>query len=605
MLRRIGWGVLALALLVAGLAPAGAQDDGNKISEFGRYEGYSNRIYRGIVRESLYVEVRDGTRLAVDVYHPMENGQPVDDPLPVIWVHTRYQRAAVDTDGTIMERGAGGQELVPYGYVLGVVDVRGGGASFGVRRTEFTQEEAQDAYDITEWFAAQPWCDGSVGMIGRSYLGISQLFAASQAPPHLRAIFPEMHMFDLYDLVYQNGIYMRDFVEKWDAIVQGLDNSTMMQVAPVDDDPDGALLAEALALRPQNGYPLALTQKGPYRDSQIAGGNFYGLNSLSSYTDAINASGVAIYQVGGWFDMYTTDPLLWFANLTVPNKLVMPPWDHQGWENWLPVERLRWFDYWLKGIDNGIMDEPPLRYFVMGVNEWRTTDAWPLPTEQRTPFYMAAGPSGSVVSVNDGLLSLDPPGDAAAWDEYTVDYTTTMGPANRYAAGRGGEFGFPNLLRNDQRALTYTTPALDEALEITGHPVAHLWITAATPDVDVFVYLEDVSLNRTRVVYVTEGKLRASHRALADPPWDNLGLPWHRSNEADVVPLPEGEPVELVFDLKPVSVVFPAGHHLRITITGADADTFETPHLTPPPVISLYRDAEHASYIDLPVIPAE
>lgn len=191
----------ATAQPTATMAVAADAKEGERVSRFGEYKGYSERIYDGYDRFSEYVEARDGTLLAVDVYRPTLDGELVEEPLPVVWAHTRYQRAHQRLDGTVQEGQMYVRELVPFGYVVGIADVRGSGASFGVRAAEFTPEEAQDAYDITEWLAAQTWSDGNVGMFGRSYLGITQLFAASQAPPHLRAIFPEMHMFDIYDLV--------------------------------------------------------------------------------------------------------------------------------------------------------------------------------------------------------------------------------------------------------------------------------------------------------------------------------------------------------------------------------------------------------------------
>jgi putative CocE/NonD family hydrolase len=246
-------------------------------------------------------------------------------------------------------------------------------------------------------------------MMGGSYSGIAQLFAASQAPPHLRAIFPTMHMFDFYDNSYQNGIYMVDFFEEWDEIVRGLDASTAVPVAPVDDDPDGEMLARALALREQNGYPLDCIPFAPYRDSPPPCVASWAAISPNTYIDAINASGVAVYQQGGWFDVRTPDPILWYVNLEVPHRLVMPDWSHGDFEEWLPVEILRWFDYWLKGVDNGIMDEPSLTYRLIGKTAWRTAEQWPLPNEQRSPFYFHAGPSDSVDSVNDGSLFTEAP----------------------------------------------------------------------------------------------------------------------------------------------------------------------------------------------------
>jgi putative CocE/NonD family hydrolase len=467
---------------------AGAQEQKEEpVSEFGLYEGYSEPLYDGYTRTSQYLEVRDGTLLAVDIYRPMLNDQIIEEPLPVIWTHTRYQRARRLPDGDVEPGLGGARNLIPYGYVISVVDARGSGASFGIRTFEFTPEEAQDAYDITEWLAAQPWCDGNVGMSGGSYLGITQLFAAAQAPPSLKAIFPAMHVFDIYDEFLANGIFMRDFLEEWDASVRNMDYSTPVPVAPVDEDPDGVMLAEALALRPQNIYPLELTENAPYRNSPIPGVGTYDVISPRTYTTDINTAGVAIYQLGGWYDIYTTDPMLWFVNLEGPHKLVMTGWYHSYSESWLNLEQLRWFDYWLKGIDNGIMDEPPLRYYVMGAPDdeaWRTADEWPLPNEERVAFYFQAGLSESVSSVNDGLLIAEAPIEGYGQDDYTVDYSTTTGKTNRFANGYGAAFRYPNMVDNDRQALTYSTPPLDGDIEITGHPVVHLWVTSTADDGD-------------------------------------------------------------------------------------------------------------------------
>jgi putative CocE/NonD family hydrolase len=614
LLRVGGWSFLALALAFPLLAPAAAQD-GGRVSRPGEYSGYSEPVYTEWVRFSQYVEVRDGTKLAVDIYRPAVNGVPVGDPLPLVWTHDRYHRANVGDDGKvygIVETRPELQTLLQYGYLVAAVDVRGGGASFGMRRGPFTPEESRDAYDITEWFAAQPWCDGKIGMYGVSYLGITQYMAASTQPPHLKAIFPMMAMFDMYSFVYPGGVFQDNYVLHWGADNIILDK--VMPAAPVDADTDGLMLKAAMKEHAANWNVYDIGLKNPYRDSTNMpdGTAIYTDFSPSTYLNAINESGVAIYTLGGWYDMWARDALLWFNNLTVPQKIVMTPWSHQGSGGFgLVNEHLRWFDYWLKGIDNGIMDEPPITYRVMGAppeTTWRTADQWPLPNEQPTRFYLLAGPSGSVASANDGLLSLDAPSASSGQDDYVVDYSTTTGTTTRWTDGYGGGFGYPEMTPHDQKGLTYTTPPLDTDTEITGHPIAHLWVSATADDADFMVYLEEIDENG-QSTYITEGVQRASFRAtataIAIAPWNMIGLPFHRGLQADVAPLVPGEIVELVFDLLPTSNIFDAGHRIRITITGADADTYLTPVLDPPPTVSIYRSTDHASYVVLPLIPAE
>lgn len=615
MKTRVWRAVLGLlstfVLVLPAVAPAAAQG-GERISRFGAYEGYSEPVYSEWVRLSQYVEVRDGTRLAVDLFRPAVNGVPVDDPLPVIWTHHRYHRARLQDNGevySLLDQVPGLARLLQHGYVIAAVDVRGGGASFGTREGEFSRAESRDAYDITEWLAAQPWSTGRIGMFGISYLGITQYLAASTQPPHLVAIFPQMAMFDLYSFVHTGGVFKEDFVFNWGGRTLLLDR--FIDPPPVDEDPSGTLLAQARAEHRDNWNVYELALISPYRDARVDGQEIYTVLSPSSYVDAINESGVAIYHLAGWYDMYPEDALVWFNNLDVPQKIVITPWEHEGAGGFdLVAEHHRWFDYWLKGIDNGIMDEPPIVYDVMtrpGVYDWRTAESWPLPETQHTPFYFAAGPSGSIDSVNDGLLVREAPAaDAAAdaADDYTVDYTTTTGPGNRWANGRGAPFFYPDMRPNDAKALTYTTPPLEADMQVTGHPIAHLWISADAENADFFVYLEEVAPSGYSR-YITEGTLRASHRALHDAPWDTFGLPFHRGNEADMLPLPaDGTPVELVIALQPTSNVFDAGHRIRITVTGADADTFLTPQLDPPPTVTLHRRPNAPSHIILPLIPA-
>ncbi len=577
-----------------------------KISKLGEYRGYSQPIYDEWVGSSVYVTVRDGTRLAVDIFRPAINGKPVEEPLPVIWTHHRYHRAHVLEDGqvrTAMES-RWRQRVLKHGYVIAAVDVRGGGASYGSRQGPFTQEESQDAYDITEWLASQPWCNGKVGMYGRSYLGIAQYMAASTAPPHLRAIFPEMALFDAYSFTYPGGVFHYDFIATWSGMVKGMDNEK--DVARADEDHDGKMLEEAIREHQANTYAYELVSQKPYRNSPDEKHNMtFQLLSPSSYIEGVRKSGVAIYHLVGWYDLYPRDAVLWFNNLNNPQKIVIGPWHHSaGDDAFLAAEHLRWYDYWLKGIDNGVMDEEPVYYYTMGApegTEWRTSGEWPLPEEKPTPYYFYEGKSESVNSQNDGMLNLQPQPDPAGKDDLTVDYSTTSGKATRWTNGYGGEFAYPDMTSNDEKGLTYTTSPLTSDLEVTGHPIIHLWATSTADDADFFAYLEEVDKNGYSH-YITEGTLRASHRITAPPPYNNIGLPFHRSYAEDALPMPK-EPVELVFDLLPTSNIFDQGHCIRVTITCADKDTALTPELSPPPTVSIYRNENFASYISLPIIP--
>jgi putative CocE/NonD family hydrolase len=569
-----------------------------RVSRPGVYQGYSHELYpnRGWVKISQYITVRDGTKLAIDIYRPAEFGHPVSTPLPVIWTHTRYHRERSLPPWL--------SRMLMYGYVVAAADVRGAGASFGTWQGNFSPEETQDAYDITEWLAAQPWSNGNIGMYGGSYLGMTQYMAASTAPPHLKAIVPEKSGFDAYSFAYAGGVFYNDFFAQWTAYVKELDTSG----APVDQDTDRSQLAAALQMHQANRSLLQVLAVMPYRDSRDVQTNeqLYQTRSPSSHLNAIRNSRVAIYHWGGWYDLFTRDTLLWFKNLSNPQKVIVGPWAHAQTWSISDIEHLRWYDYWLKGINNGIMQEPPIYYYTMGEGAavgWHSAWQWPLPNQQPTSFYFSGEPAGSLKSTNGGSLSRTPPANASGKDNYVVDYSTTTGNTSRWDSGTGtGYFAYPGLIRNDEKGLTYTTPPLAAPVEVTGHPIVHLWVTSTAKDGDFFIYLEDVKENGYSS-YVTEGTLRASHRALAAAPYDNFGLPYHRSFAEDFAELP-GDPTELVLDLQPTSYMFDVGHRIRVTITGADKDNALTPAQSPPPTVSVYRDADHASRIVLPIIPS-
>jgi putative CocE/NonD family hydrolase len=247
------------------------------------------------------------------------------------------------------------------------------------------------------------------------------------------------------------------------------------------------------------------------------------------------------------------------------------------------------------------MQEPPIRYYTMGAKTgWHTANRWPLQDQVPTKYYFSGGPTGSVSSVNDGVLSTSAPTDASSIDVYQVDYSTSQGNVTRGSADSKSLY-FNNQVPIEEKGLTYTTDPLGVTLEVTGHPILHLWVTSSAGDGDFFVYLTDVT-DSGASLYITEGKLRASRRATSTAPYEYLGLPYHRSYEADIADL-AGEPVELVFDMLPTSYVFGEGHRIRVYITCANKDNYSTPVFDPAPTVSVYHDAEHASYIELPIIP--
>jgi len=567
----------------------------------------STASYDGWTRTSDYVTVRDGTRIALDVLRPAYDGIAEKKPLPVILEQRRYNRASMQGGRVYCQLDRGDHPMRGVGasgYVYVVADVRGGGASFGTRTDPNPPMEVLDIYDLTEWIAKQDWCDGNIGMYGISYGGTAQLTAAAGKPTHLKAAFPEMAMFDLYAFCYPGGIFRRQTIQTWSQLTTGLDRNLNGPAAPVDRDNQGQWLKAAVEEHSGNQDVFKDSVSQPFRDAYMQSSKSpqYVTHSASSHLEQINQSGVAIYLRAGWWDVYPKDMLLWYVNLKTPKKIVIGPWNHYSSEGFNRSEQMQgWYDYWLKGIDNGIMDEPPVRYYTLGApegSEWRASQTWPPPSSRYRKYYFHAGPSGSVHSVNDGLMGPAGPTAAEGDDRYVVDYATTSGTVTRWTLS-GAPPNYPDMQTNDRKGLTYTTEPLKEPTEVTGHPVIHLWVSSSADDGDFFAYLEDVDENGASV-YISEGLLRASHRKLSAAPFDNLGLPYHRSFKEDIEKLPS-EPAELVFDLLPTSKVFAANHRIRIAITCADRDNAETLVLTPAPEVRLYRNATLASYVELPI----
>jgi uncharacterized protein len=578
------------------------------VSKPGEYSRYSEATHDGWQRFSQYVLVRDGVKLAVDIYRPTSGGILEQTALPVIFQFTPYRRATYTTvnnpDGTkTIKINYPDTTFTKYGYVMVYADVRGKGASFGTRIGMGDRTEAMDAHDLIEWIGRQPWCDGKVGMWGGSYVGYTQVAAASTAPRYLKAVFPEITDYAKYDATYRGGMHR--------STSGGGETQNDLVTAPVDEDvldvnnngiPD---MLEAAAAQhvspylPEEYKYLNFVARMLYRNSVDTLLGDYWINvSAYPYFNKMKKSGIAFYQSGGWYDLFARDTPLGFNNLKERGKLLLSPNGH-FWTDPsaalvnMTIERLRFFDYWLKGIGNGLMDEPPVYYYTVNApsgTEWRYSPQWPLAEKEETRFYLNAGPSGSSpVSILDGSLSTESPKDKFARDDYTPNYAVTSTHMMGYSS-------------YDKWGLTYTTSTLASDIQITGSPVVHLWISSTATDGDFFADLEDIDENGAvaRVV-ATQGRLRASHRILGKAPFDNMDLPWHPSNEEDMIPLTPNTPTELVFDILPASHVFKAGHRIRLTITNASKHVLT--YLQPAATVSIYRNKTHRSYVSLPIIP--
>lgn len=613
------------------------------------YAAYSpERQYRRMRYFSQYVTMRDGVRIAITVCLPAQINE--GQRLPTILNQTRYFRAMELRQP--LRALVGGRALhhipstarsrkrfVGNGYAWVDIDVRGTGASYGSRVSEWSPDEIRDGAEIVEWIVRQPWSNGMVGALGSSYSGAAAEFLLANAHPAVRAIAPRFALFDAYpDIAFPGGIHAAWFTETWGRFNDALDRNAPYEVAgrwlrflvtgvqPVDDDSDRSVRAEAIAAHRDNysvhEQALSLTFRDdvapsdPYHNNlgirlepvgtPIDDSGSLNLVSPHNYWHDIEASGAAIYNYGGWFDgVYGHSAIKRFLTISTPgSRLILGPWNHGGKWHIEPHrtrakssfdhegELLRFFDHHLRERDTGIADEPRVHYFTMVEGRWKSADTWPPPA--RTLTYHFAP---------EGGLQPNPPVCDSDVDEYAVRYTTGTGEHSRWRTqvAIGEAVVYPDRSVEDAKLLTYTSGPLDRALEVTGHPLVTLFVSSSADDGAFHVYLEDID-ERGRVAYVTEGLLRAMHRRIDDAvaPY-RQPVPYRTFKTGDARPLVRGEVAELRFDLLPTSYVFERGHRMRVAIAGADASHFA---ILPgePPTIAVHRNNRHASRIELPVI---
>jgi len=627
------------------------------VSDFGRYEGYSKPQYEGLNIKSLYITMRDGMKIAVDVVLP--KNLPSDAKIPTLILQTRYWRA---NEFRIPFRWFQKPDkfllfFTSYGYAIVLVDVRGTGASFGTWPYPWSRNEIMDGGEIVSWIVSQPWSNRKVASIGVSYVGATAELLVVTNHPAVKAVIPRFSQFDLYtDIPFPGGIFNQLFVKRWARMDRLLDEnnpkemlthlirvfeeeeaslsemqfpkgfhiSKNMQalkmgrlavkgVKPVDSDKNHRLLNEAVQAHSNNGDVYGLAEQLHRRDDIGIFGDFKASVddiSVHSFKEDIERSGVAIYSWGSWFDAGTADGVIRrFLTYSNPLRAVIGPWSHGAayhtsqytppdtppspsvTEQWL--ECLRFFDYYLKGIDNGVMKEKVLVYYTMGEEKWKTTKDWPPAGSTTQRWYLS----------ENNTLSKSPPKKKLGEDAYTVNFQATTGKTNRWHTQLGGTAViYPGRAEEDRKLLTYTSLPLTEDTEITGYPIITLYLTSTATDGAFFVYLEDVD-ETGRVIYITEGQLRAIHRKVStDPPPYNLLVPYHSFKKKDTMPLVPGEIAELTFGLLPTSVLIKKEHRIRIAISGHDKDTFTRIPAEETPVITVARNKSQASFVDLPIV---
>jgi hypothetical protein len=577
-LRRLALASAAAVLMAASLAAPGIAEARPRAAAAGAKAEAWPGLPPGAAEE--WMTLRDGTRLAANVYKPVGTG-----PWPVVLSRTPYLKDGRidrehDPDGSKLRDNLVKQakRYTDAGYVFVVQDVRGKGRSQGFYAA--FENDIDDGYDAVEWAAVQPWSNGKVGMTGGSALGITATSAAMAAPPHLLAAYIVVNPADRLAYSYPGGVLK-------------------------DKDTIGWLR--------QQGASEALLNQTRRRAYDDVSWNRVSVTANRKYIR------IPIFHVGGWYDIFnggTVDNFEFLQNEGAPGargnqKLLMGPFGHGPLSGGLEYpgfdrpqlagdQEIRWFDHWLKGVDNGIMDEPPVTYFMMAAaekdhyspkNRLLTSANWP-PAYREVRYYPDAGKG----------LSTKPPALTAGSASYRFDPARpvpTFGGAN-LTFERGPEDQRQVGERPDY--LRFSTLPLDKDVVISGPVKVELYAATDGPDTDFVAKLVDVYPDGYEAL-VLDAPIRTRFR--------DGRLP------QDIRMMTPDAPEKLTIDLWPTAITFEKGHRIALHITSSNAPRFEVNPNTgeapgvatlPPRVAvnTIYFDATHPTALVLPVVyPAE
>lgn len=542
---------------VSGIDPGQRQLNGPQTS--GRsYRNLSAPTHAFTRDDDVAVPMRDGVDLMADVYRPVDQGT-----YPVLISASPYPRQIQDLGAPMGFIESGSSDFfVPRGYAHVIANVRGTGGSGGTFGF-MDATERRDMYDLVEWAAARPWSDGNVGMVGISYFAITQLEAAVEQPPHLKAIFPVAVTADLYEAANHHGLLSSGFVtpflamigvtsrhgdEVWRSTIANIARRVLntprlhRKFATMNGESSVVALRAALKLHhephPWDDLWRAVAVEHPLRD---AWWDERDLRPLLSRID------IPVYLGCDWENvpLHLPSTLSTFAELTHSPDVRMTLLGDYGltwpWES-LHVEALAWFDHWLKGADTGIVDGPAIRYWLPVAEEWRTADSWP--------------PSEPI------LRELVLNADANLGPEQG-----TPGARQYMTLGAGLNRAQPSPT-DPPSSLTWTSEPLTEDWDVVGEIELRLDATATAADTAWIATLQDVDPSGT-THDVTAGYLRASLRGV-DEAASRPGHPVLPCRTAEVVPI--GQEITYRIPLVGNARRFRAGHQIRLVLASDDQD---------------------------------
>ena len=576
---------------------------------------------------SVYIPMPDGVKIAVDIWLPETAN--AGDKIPLVVEFTRYWRVA---------EGEAPQDHVRYltqqGFAFAVVDCRGSGASFGVRRAEGSVAEIRDFAHVINWLAKQPWSNGAVASMGRSYSAGTAEGAMIDAPPALKASIPRFSDFDVYTHInFPGGLLNKGLLKPWGEFIYALDMNDMSDmnhpswgdcrhpsVKPVDGDADKVLLKQAIVAHQDNVPVQESLLSMVYRDDiNFANGLDHNEDHWMMASHLVQSNPrlrkIPSYHWASFTDAGTAaGAIARFMGTDAPMRVIIGYWSHGATLDTNPYKPMAGvlspsveaqcfhIAKYLEGLKfdenecfesdgENRLKERALYYYTAGEEAWKKTATWPPRGVKLQRWHLSDGAS----------LTLDQPRSQAGKDSYNVNFEAGTGRYNRWDQ-MAPEVYYGDRAEADTRLLTYTSKPLPQAVEITGHPVIHLQMSSTQTDGAVIVYLEEVAADGT-VTLLTEGELRLIHRKVSTetPLYTQFG-PYHTFERKDAMPMQPGEVAEIGFDLLPLSVRVKAGHCLRIAIAGHDKDSFEPISERGTTTYEIYRNPIANSYIEIPIV---
>jgi uncharacterized protein len=551
----------------------------------------ATRAYELLVEKDVDVPMRDGARLNADVFRPDDAGK-----FPAILNLGPYQKDKLWVPPPTLEEKpnpymnwetVNPEWWVPKGYAAVRVDGRGSGRSPG-QCEPWSLAEAIDFYDAIEWAAAQPWCNGNVGLCGISYFAINQWFVANLQPPSLKAIIPWEGFADLYrDALFHGGI-LSVFMTNW--FTAHLMHHTLGRASQD--------LPNAWAVNTLHFWLANNLDSGAFRGSQ-------------AQWDKII---VPMFTVGNWSGMAlhlrgNTEAFMRAASKHKKLRIHAGTHVHPFYTEAGRRDQLRFFDHWLKGIDNGVMDEPPVKLAIRKGRdeiEWRNENEWPLARTQWTKFYFDISAAASGKEPRVGALVPKNPAEPSACT-YPSTSLGSMGSTSAASSQVMGGGIKPGM------GISLETPPLPEDIEVTGPLAASFWVSSETEDMDLFLTLRNVGPDGNEImetgqqgapVPVAKGWLRASHRELDE----ELTLPYrpyHKHRRR--LYLKPAEIVKVDVEIWPTSMVFRRGHRIRLDVQprdGVGSQSYMHYHADyNTGSNTIHAGGKYESYLLLPIIP--